>query len=665
MNSIFDFIYTNLNEKSYNRTFIYNKRQYVYPYCAFDIETTTTDIGSYMYAFTFALNDGIYVGRTWEEFNELLDMLSLKYNTVGLDRILVVWVHNLSFEFQFLRKRLKFKRIFAKEKRHIITACTVNNIEFRDSLAISGCNLDMTSKLYGCTTKKMLGDLDYKILRNSKTPLTEEERTYMINDVKILREFAEKIYDMYICNGFFPITKTSILRHEVKEKSKQSPSIVDTVKRCFLPQSKYKPFMNFLFSGGITHANPRHANMILNDVHGLDLKSDYPFQMATKYFPNGKARIEPCDDIEYLIELGKSRCLILALEFTNIRLKETSPISPISKSKCVKFEKFHADNGKLWSAKSISIYATELDFEYIRETYEYESVTCKYAESYYKIHLPQYVIQPILQGFIEKEKLTKDTPEYMLAKQKPNSGYGMLVTRMNESEFILDEEGNVELDKDYIFSYEKERRKAFLSPLWGIWVTSHARHTLMRMINKIGQDVVYCDTDSIYLLNYEKHKHLFDEYNKNVSEYNSMYLPTECKKLGTFENEGKCTKFKTLGAKRYIKEKDGEITTTVSGMKKGSFVKYCKKEELEPFDTFDDGLSLSELVSEKTTTRYNDDEHAETIIDAFGNSELMHEYSSVSIIDIPFSMSLEKSYRNLIEKLKQERMENKYENRIY
>ena len=162
-------------------------------------------------------------------------------------------------------------------------------------------------------------------------------------------------------------------------------------------------------------------------------------------------------------------------------------------------------------------------------------------------------------------------------------------------------------------------------------------------------------------MNYSKHKHLFEKYNNNVIEFNSNNLPKECIKLGIFDNEG-TFKFKTLGAKRYIKEHDGIIETTVSGMKKGSFVRYCESNKLDPFDEFKDGVFLSELVSEKTTSRYQDEYHEEIIVDDYGNSELMHEYSSISVVDIPFSMSLERNYKQLIQYLKRG---TKYENRVY
>ena len=88
--------YTNESE----RTFVYNKQDYVYPFVGFDIETTTTKNGSYMYAFSLTYEGYTYIGRKWEEFVYLLNELSYIYALNYKNRKLIIWVHNLSFEFR-------------------------------------------------------------------------------------------------------------------------------------------------------------------------------------------------------------------------------------------------------------------------------------------------------------------------------------------------------------------------------------------------------------------------------------------------------------------------------------------------------------------------------------------------------------------------------------
>lgn len=644
-------------------TFTERKIEYIYAFSGFDIETTKGKNGSYMYIWAFNINGMTRTGRTWGELKDFLTSIKRIYK-IDKNQRFFVWVHNLSYEFQFIRKTFNITEIFAKSKREILKCVIDDWLEFRDSMAISGCSLAKTVSLYNLPVAKMVGDLDYSIPRNSQTPLTEKELTYVRHDVEILYEFSKKIASLYIIpEGYCPLTKTGILRHEVKEKSKQAhfQPIIDEMRNSFpLSYEKYNTLTTWLLSGGITHANPRKEGIILENVTGLDLKSDYPFQMATKYYPTGKP-IKIKNDLNNVLEVSKNHCVIAHIKIFNVHLKRSCPISPISFHKCISFENVKKDNGKIWSADYIEIMVTELDLDYIIETYDFSSIEILYAESYKRIPLPDYIIEPVLQGFIEKEKLEKGTSEYMLAKQKPNSGYGMMLTKMATEELTVID-GDVVIDTDYQFNYRKERRKAFLSPLWGIYVTSHARHTLMRFINKIGNDVVYCDTDSIYLLNYEKHKHIFEDYNIKVIDYNKKHLPKECVKLGTFENEGTCSRFKTLGAKRYIYEREGKIKTTVSGMKKDKFVDYCISRNADPFNEFHDNVILSALVSGKTTMKYHDEYTSEYITDEYGNTELMESDTSCSITEIPFTLRLSKDYVSLVNILRKE--SGKYENRI-
>ena len=78
---------------------------------AFDIETSSLyDRGNKfatMYIWQFGLNGLVIYGRTWAEFVYLLDALAIKLK-LHQGRRLVIYVHNLSYEFQFMRKHIKW-----------------------------------------------------------------------------------------------------------------------------------------------------------------------------------------------------------------------------------------------------------------------------------------------------------------------------------------------------------------------------------------------------------------------------------------------------------------------------------------------------------------------------------------------------------------------------
>ena len=79
-----------------------NVRKYKDAICAFDIETTNDaeSMQAFMYHWQFQLNEMTVTGRTWEEFSRFMGGLA---EHLKPEEYLVIFVHNLSFEFQFLR----------------------------------------------------------------------------------------------------------------------------------------------------------------------------------------------------------------------------------------------------------------------------------------------------------------------------------------------------------------------------------------------------------------------------------------------------------------------------------------------------------------------------------------------------------------------------------
>lgn len=171
--------------------------EYINIECAFDIETTSTYTKdgkkfAFMYLWGFGIGEhGDYLkyGRTWEEFKELLNNVANELN-ISINRRLVIYVHNLGYEFQFMRKLFKWDSVFSVDERKPIKAVTKNGFEFKDSYILSGFNLDSLAKnLVKHENKKLVGNLDYSLIRNTKTPITDDELDYMEND---LTNFTEK-----------------------------------------------------------------------------------------------------------------------------------------------------------------------------------------------------------------------------------------------------------------------------------------------------------------------------------------------------------------------------------------------------------------------------------------------------------------------------------------
>ena len=172
--------------------------------CSFDIETSSFynekgEKQAIMYVWQFAIFDNVILGRTWNDFSLLLDSL-VKFYDLNIYNRLVCYVHNLSYEFQFIRKLFNWYDIFATDERKPLYACTKNGIEFKCSYRLSGYSLAVLAKnLTRHTIDKKVGDLDYFLIRHSDTFINDEEIGYCVNDVLIVTSYIQEcIEDMCV-----------------------------------------------------------------------------------------------------------------------------------------------------------------------------------------------------------------------------------------------------------------------------------------------------------------------------------------------------------------------------------------------------------------------------------------------------------------------------------
>lgn len=251
----------------------------------------------------------------------------------------------------------------------------------------------------------------------------------------------------------------------------------------------------------------------------------------------------------------------------------------------------------------------------------------------------------------------------------------MTVTRLVTSEVCMSDISCEWYTDSSSFDYEKERKKAFLLPQWGIYVCSFSRSRILQSIFALGKDACYSDTDSI------KYVGEHDDYFDTVNAKTTAIMEDVCKRynldydlfydLGSFEKEydGKEVTAKFLGAKRYIVKDAEGYHTTIAGLPKKALQKYFDDFKIQwgiyqygkypdMFDIFEHNMFLDASVSLKNAHTYNDEEH-HNIIDGVECSEL----SSVGIYPIDFTMKMSDFYLSLIA-MQQERKE-QYENRIY
>lgn len=209
-NTIFTF---DIETTSY---FIYNGKQYK----TIEYLNLTKDeqekciFMSTMYIWMFGVDDVVYYGRTWKEFRLFLERLFY----FGTNIKKYCYVHNLSYEFQFLRNEFKFVNVFSRKSRKVIK-CELEdfNLEFRCSYFLTNLKLERLPEIYQLPVEKLVGNLDYSLIRHSDTKLSEKELEYCENDCLVVYEYIKLELKKYITIKNIPLTSTGHVRKELKE----------------------------------------------------------------------------------------------------------------------------------------------------------------------------------------------------------------------------------------------------------------------------------------------------------------------------------------------------------------------------------------------------------------------------------------------------------------
>lgn len=646
---------------------------------SFDTETTSTYANGEKVAFTyfwqFGLTDKFYCyGRNWPEFVKLCVHISERLQ-LNDKRKLVVYVHNLAFEFQFMRKYFNWIDVFSTKERNPIKALTDLGIEFRDSYILSGLPLFLVAEnLTSHTVKKLVGDLDYSLIRTPNTPLTEKELAYCLNDVIILVDYIDEQIEQYGNISKIPLTNTGRVRLAVKEKAfnKTNYSITrKTMENLTLSPDLYKQ-MKRSFAGGFTHANKNHVGKIVKGVQSMDFTSSYPtVLLASNRFPMSKPFAYDYQSKEKFLEDLKNprKMFFFTATFTELVTKLDFE-NYLSKSKCFDTDNLVENNGRVWSASKLSIVICSIDFEIIQQCYDWEDVEFSDITMFTTSYLPKYMLQSVIE-FYQKKTTLKGVQgkerEYLLFKGMLNSLYGMTVTDFAKPEITYtDDWGKEMLDlKKCIDEYNTDKGRFLYYP-WGVVVTALARKNLWSGILELGNDYVYSDTDSVKFINAEKHQDYFKRYNEDITNQ----LKTMCKlkgfnyedlapktikgvskPLGVWDDDGYYEYFKTLGAKRYIVYEQGKLKTTIAGLGKKAGAKYLidnSTDVLQAFKKFRIGLKVPAGKTGKNTHTYIDDEFKEIIVDYLGNEYEIESLSAVHLETASFEMSISDSYAEFL-----------------
>lgn len=659
--------------------------EYVNLSCSFDIETSSflndeEEKTAIMYMFAIDIKHNIFIGRTWADFESVLNMLREVFQLgSGYKRYLYIYVHNLSYEFQFLSKRYDFEKVFALDERKVIYART-DGIIFKCSYLLSGYSLANLAKIKKLPIKKLTGELNYKHIRHSNTIIQSNELDYLINDVEIVVYYIEQLLQKEQKIFNIPLTKTSYVRRYTRKNcdTKEYKQIMKSLK---LTPEEYK-YLKLAFQGGFTHANMFNTDKVFDNVASYDFTSSYPAVMCSEQFPMSRGEIIDNPSEEEINKSLKNYCCILDITFKNIECKYIAD-EPISFSKSNIKGKYDLHNGRVVKADELNTVCTEQDYFTYNDFYNYDEVKINKIIRYFKFYLPKEFISSMLDLYEQKTKLKGVEGadfEYLNSKEMLNSMYGMSVTDICRDEIIFKEHEwstekvNVNIA---IQNYNKSRSRFLYYP-WGVWVTAYARRNLFSAIKEIKSDYIYADTDSVKILNHEKYKYYFENYNKTIKEkitkcLNNYNIPIEkaspktikgvSKWLGVWDFEGVYQHFKTLGAKRYMIMKYDCINITVAGLNKGLVVPYILEHlgieydehnkisltnYTKVFDFFADGMYIPKGHTGKNVHTYIDEERKGFVVDYRGVKGYYDELSSVHLDESDYELTTARAIVDLL-----------------
>lgn len=630
---------------------------------------------SCMYIWQFSVNDEVFFGRTWEELKRFLDRL---FYFSGNDKK-IVFVHNLSFEFQFLRNVFLFDDVFARKTRKVMKATIRDyNIEFRCSYYMTNLALEKLPDIYNLKVEKLVGNLDYNKIRHNKTKLSKEELKYCENDCLVVYEYIKKEIEKYGNVKNIPITKTGHVRRELKEKTSKNWDYKNKMTKSVNTDGHIYNLLTQSFQGGYTHANWIYTDKVLHNVTSYDFTSSYPYVMLTEKYPMSEFKKCNINKKEQMIE---DFAYIIRVKFYNIKCKYYNNF--ISLSKCRNVKNVKIDNGRIITAEEIEITLTDIDFKFLINSYSIEKY--EILESYFSVYdyLPKDFLEFILEKYVKKteyKNIEEKKLEYNLEKSNFNSLYGMSVTNNIRDLVIFDNElgwYEKKLENEEILkSLITEKKKGFSSFSIGVWVTAYARRNLLECVCKLDKKCAYCDTDSLKLLEgfnidvinsynkkvIKKIKNVCNKMELNIKDFEPKDKFGISHRIGVFDLDGIYKDFITQGAKKYAVTRyvaNNKIKSNMNVIKKGkekslileitvAGVPKIGANALEKIEDFRDNFVFDYKYTNKKLLMYNDEMSNFLLTDYKGKTCEIHEKYGCCLVPTTYELGKSIDYANLV-----------------
>lgn len=460
---------------------------------------------------------------------------------------IIVYYHNLKFDGEFwlyyLIKKLKFKQAFTMVDDDYTTAEWVSKkempsnsviysisdrgqwytitirleditIELRDSLKLMPFSVKAIGKAFNTKHQKL--DMEYTGFRYAGCEITEAEKDYIRNDVLVVKEALEFMFEQ----GHNRLTIGACCLSEYKSiigKDMFQAMFPDlsqvTLNKELYGASNADEYIRHSYKGGWCYLVRGKANKVFHNGTTADVNSLYPSMMHSEsgnYYPVGYPRFwkgneipdKALQDNRYFFIRIKTRFYIKKNKLPFIQIKgdkhyngnECLTTSDYWDKNIHKYFKYTFDDG-VKKPTIVTLTLTCVDYKLFLEHYDVEDFEILDG-CYFNTEIgvfDEYI------DIYKKIKLESKGAMRTLAKLFLNNLYGKLATNDNSSFKLIYDKSDTEIGFIPVPQHDKDT--VYIAA--GSAVTSYARNFTIRaaQANYHGVDkrgFIYADTDSIH-----------------------------------------------------------------------------------------------------------------------------------------------------------------------
>lgn len=394
-----------------------------------------------------------------------------------------------------------------------------------DSLKVLPFSVDVVAKSFKMEMCK--GSIDYDSGREVGHILTDEEKDYIVHDVRIIAVALRFLRS----HEMDKMTAGANALHNYKQ------GIGTRMFKNWFPICGYDSDIRQSYKGGWTYLKEGYEDRDIGEGIVLDVNSLYPSRMYDCLLP---FREPVFFEGEY--EPDPHYPLYVIMVTLNFELKENHlPTIQIKRNLAFNPTEYLKSS----EGEDITMCVTSVDWELIKDHYNIYNVTyhCGWKfqanNGFFKDYIDYWMEQKIEASKQGNAGLRT------LAKLMLNSLYGKFGTNPRGSSKIPYLDNGI---VRYKITPVEDRKSVYI-PM-ASFITAYARDKTIRSAQLVYDRFVYSDTDSLHLIGTEIPKELEIDDNK----------------LGAWKHESTFRRARFLRAKSYIEEINGELKVTCCGM---------------------------------------------------------------------------------------------------